>query len=188
MSRNQGLYLLIGTCAAVILAAATLSLLHPHPQSPGATSVVPGVDHFLGPGGPTPAGAGAQTAAEQALTAVFTWQPVTDTSTGEGLERAKPWLTGQLLAAADTPDDSGGREIPRWASWREAADVITATAQASELTTQPDGTALVQIELTQTLLHRDGSSTRYRRMNIAATTALTPAGWRLSAFAVHANP
>ncbi|GAB2554676.1 hypothetical protein [Nocardia heshunensis] len=188
MSSNRGLYLLIGACAALILAAATLSLLHPHTRPPTATSPVPGVDRFLGPGGPTPAEAGAQTAAEQALTAVFTWQPVTDTSTGEGLLRAKPWLTGQLLAAADTPDDPGGRAVPQWAIWRDAADVITATAQASELTTQPDGTALVQVDVVQTLLHRDGLSSRYRRMTIAATTALTPAGWRMSAFTVHANP
>ncbi|WP_331723003.1 hypothetical protein [Nocardia sp. NBC_00511] len=187
MSGNRLLYLLIGGCAVVILAAATLSLTGRH-SGPNPSPPVPGSDSAFAPGGA--AADTAQSAAETALTAVFTWQPVTDTSSADGLERAKPWLTGELLAAADTRGDTE-RAIPQWASWRAARDVVTASPATTAVHAASGRSAQVEVQVHQTVLHPDGSATTYRQMDITATTAMTAVGWRLAGFTItsaHTKP
>ncbi|MGW5440475.1 hypothetical protein [Nocardia asteroides] len=134
--------------------------------------------------GPTPSGADAASATKYALTAMFSWRPVEDVSTGQGLARAKPWLAEPLLGQADAPPATGLRPIPQWAGWRTSADVVTATVVIDEVGAVEGGDRRVLATVTQTVLHADGSSTPYSVMHVAAAVVQTPDGWRLSNYRV----
>lgn len=134
--------------------------------------------------GPTPQNATAPIAAEQALATMFSWQPRHDASPGVAVTRAKPWLSGELAADADSPPATGIRTLPQWAGWREAGDIVVGSAHAITDCTPVAGHCLVKVTLTQTVLHTDGTSTPWRVLAVDATTADTPNGWRLSAYRI----
>ncbi|MEV0773643.1 hypothetical protein [Nocardia salmonicida] len=166
--------------------AATLALLtgcgdtessdHPHP--PGDAHV-----HIEGP---TPENADAGTAATMALTAMFSWQPMSDASTGAGLARAKPWLTGTLASSADAPPATGIRPLAEWAAWRASFDIVTANVTVDQIDGDGDvdQQALVRATVIQTVQHTDGSATPYRVMHVAAAMDRTNNGWRLASYRV----
>ncbi len=146
-------------------------------------------DHLGGDGhahveGPTPSGADAGSAAKYGLTAMFSWRPVEDISTGQGLARAKPWLAEPLLGQADAPPATGIRPIPQWSGWRASADVVTASVEIDDVGAAEQGERRVTATVTQTVLHVDGSSTPYSVMHVAAAVVETPDGWRLSNYRV----
>ncbi|MET9490023.1 hypothetical protein [Nocardia sp. NPDC006630] len=178
---KRTLALIFGLTVIVLLAGVTVTLtrLHHNPPAP-----IPGGDGDYAITGPTPHGAGPAVAAQQALTGMFSWQPAHDESAGAGLARAKPWLSGQLAASADMPAATGIRPLAEWAQWRQDGDVVTATATTTAISAPAAGRCLLKVALTQTVLHRDGTSSRWRVMDIDASTTDSPDGWRLDGFTV----
>ncbi|MBF6302441.1 hypothetical protein IU459_33610 [Nocardia amamiensis] len=181
MTRARSILVLCGAAAAVLLAAAALA--GPGRDTRTDTSTVVGdAEHAIH--GPQPATASAPEAAEQALAAMFTWQPVTDTSPGAALPRARSWLAGDLARAADSPPAPGVRELPEWAVWRRSGDIVTAHADA-EIANDCDWQhCTIVATVTQTVLHRDGTSTPYRDMRIHARTQHNTEGWRVTGYRV----
>ena len=185
-----------GPVAAVLAALAALLVAvagcsgdtGPNEPSPGP-SAGHDHDHEL-PGAPDPTTAGPDVVAAQALSMMFTWQPVTDPSSGAGLRRAAPWLGGDLAAAASSTllTDTPERSDPRWAAWRRSGDVITATADvdAGHIPDTPT-TAVRLVTVRQKTLHADGATTPLTPMRIEATCSRTDSGWRLTGFTVTAG-
>ncbi|MEV6071813.1 hypothetical protein AB0L82_35190 [Nocardia sp. NPDC052001] len=183
---RRTLVLVLAVTVAALSAAVVVLMLRPthtHTHTPDSGHSHDGDSEFEITG-PVPSGAGPGVAAQQGLSAMFSWSPSTDASPGAGLSRAKPWLTGQLATDADTPPAVGIKPLTEWAQWRAGGDIVVATATTSQVTTPAAGRALVKLTLTQTVLHRDGSSTRWRVMDIEATTLASPDGWRLSGYRV----
>lgn len=140
-------------------------------------------DHL--PSVPTPQTAVASVVASQALSTMFTWQPVTEDDSRQALQRAAPWLGGTLAAgtstAAEQPD-------PRWGSWRRRGDVVIAAADvAPARTLDPSSTAARSVTVRQHVLHTDGTSTPLAPTHIHATLSRTPSGWRLTDYTVTAG-
>ena len=160
--------------------------------TPGDPDPSPSSGHDHGhelPGPPDPATAGPDVVASQALSMMFTWQPVTDPSSGAALRRAAPWLGGDLAAAASSPSTAAPeRPDPRWDSWRRSGDVVTATADvdAGHIPDTPT-TAVRLVTVRQQTLHADGDTTPLTPMRVEATLSRTDSGWRLIAFTVTAG-
>ncbi|WP_067694632.1 hypothetical protein [Nocardia jejuensis] len=174
---------LVLAVAVTALAAAALVVTLRTAHQP-ATTPEHGGDAEYEITGPVPSGAGPGLAAQQGLSVMFSWQPNTDPSPGAALTRATPWLAGQLAREAGSPPATGIKPLSEWARWREAGDIVVATAHTSGVRVPTDSTAVVSVALTQTVLHRDGTSTRWRVMNIDASTVSGPDGWRLSAYTI----
>ena len=181
--------------AAVLAALAALTLILAGcggDTGPGAPEPSPSTghdhDHEL-PGPPDPATAGPDVVAVQALSMMFTWQPVTDPSSGAALRRAAPWLGGDLAAAASSPATvAPERPDPRWASWRRSGDVVTATADVDAGHIPDTATTAVRlVTVRQQTLHADGTTTPLTPMRIEATCSRTESGWRLTGFTVTAG-
>ena len=133
--------------------------------------------------GPQPANATPDVAAQMALTAMFSWQPVTDASPGAGLTRAKEWLTGNLAAEANAPAATGIRQLPDWEAWRASRDVIRAQVSIDGQTGPEDGQCLVTATVTQTVLHTDGTQTRYGQpFTVSAAVTDSGHGWRMASY------
>ncbi|MFC9965683.1 hypothetical protein ACFVH4_15755 [Nocardia ignorata] len=164
--------------AAVLIGlAAALWAVHDHDAST-ASSPPPSDSHIEGP---TLADADPSTAVEMGLAAMWSWQPRTDTSPGAALTRAAPWVTGDLASAA-TGAPATGQAPPEWAGWRDSKDVVTALVETEP--TRLDETTTVAATVTQQVLHRDGSSTLYRRLHVTVTVTETPQGWRMSSYRI----
>lgn len=132
--------------------------------------------------GPTPGNADAATATQQALSAMFSWQPKNDSSPGAAATRALPWLGGELAASANTPPATGMRELPEWAAWRAAGDIVSASVLVTDNVDTTPGRAVCEAVVTQTVLHRDGTSTRYRQLKVRAVLESTSDGWRMTEY------
>lgn len=175
---------LVGFVAAVVVTA-TLVVGERTDPAPATPQHQPGdADHDLR--GPQPEGAAPQLAAEQALTAMFSWQPAADATSGAALTRARAWLTGELARAASGAPASGVREPPQWSAWRRSEDVISASARADVVSDCRADQCTVTTTVTQIVLHRDGTTTPYRTLTISAFTASTEHGWRLADYRVTA--
>ncbi|WP_327146826.1 hypothetical protein [Nocardia sp. NBC_01327] len=178
---KRTLVLVFALAVLVLLGGALITTTRHHPAQHAST---PGGDGDYNLTDPTPHGAGPAVAAQQALMTMFSWQPSRDGSAGAGLARAKPWLSGQLAASAEMPPATGIKPLTEWAQWRQGADVVTATATTTAISAPDIGRCVVKVALTQMVLHRDGSSNRWRVMDIDARTTDSPDGWRLEGFTV----
>lgn len=167
-------------CCVAAAVLATLVLTGPNRSDHSETTAAGDADHTIH--GPAPDTAGPAEAAQQALTALFTWQPVIDATTGAALSRAQPWLTGELARTSQPPPATGVRELPQWAAWRRSGDIVTARATAQTITGCDHHHCAVAAVVTQTVLHRDGTSTPYRVIHVHAATEHTADGWKLSDF------
>ncbi|WP_020109777.1 hypothetical protein [Nocardia sp. 348MFTsu5.1] len=177
--------------AAVLMFAALLSGCGDN-DSISSTAPGPATGHDHNPELPDvadPATADPSIVAAQALSLMFTWQPVTDPSSGEAVRRAAPWLGGDLAAAASsiltaTPE----RTDPRWESWRRSGDVVTATADVdSGHIPDTTDTAVRLVTVRQKVLHADGDTTPLAPMRMEATLTRTNDGWRLTDYTVIAG-
>lgn len=166
--------------AAVILLALPLAGCSTDPTT--ADTGAPTESHSEGT---TPETADAATTARMGLSAMFSWQPSTDTGPGTALSRALPWLTGELATtAATTAAASDVRPLPEWAGWRDSGDIVTALVEAQPPRTAGAETSVAAV-ITQLVLHRDGSATRYQRLHVTATVVNTAAGWRMAGYRVN---
>lgn len=120
--------------------------------------------------------------AEAALAAMFSWQPAVDPSPAAAVGRAQRWLGGQLAADAAQPAATGVRPLPQWAGWRDSGDIITATAQSGEAISASGTRQVLDVALTQTVLHRDGSTTPYRDYRVRAVVEKNSHTWQLTEY------
>ncbi|WP_433678806.1 hypothetical protein [Nocardia sp. CA-119907] len=171
----------VGIVLAVLIAAAALIDRHRNE----ATDRHPLIgDAELHVHGPVPDDADPQTVVAQALTAIFGWRPVSDTSAGAALTRARPWLTDQLARDADSPPATGIRELPQWSGWRASRDVIVAATHIEQAAPPTDQQCNVTATITQTVVHFDGSTTVFRLLRAVAVVRRTENGWRLASYRI----
>ncbi|MGC4989883.1 hypothetical protein [Nocardia salmonicida] len=147
-------------------------------DSPTASSNPAGDSHIEGP---APADAEASTAVQMGLAAMFSWQPRTDVAPGAALTRAAPWLSGDLAAASDAP--ATGQAPPEWARWRDSNDIVAALVETGP--TQSEEKTAIAATVTQRVLHRDGSTTLYRRLHVTVTVTKTLQGWRMANYRIN---
>lgn len=181
MTRPRTLLTLL--CCAAVAVLTIVALAGPERGDDSETTPAAGdAEHSIDGLGPDTAGPAE--AAQQALAALFTWQPVTDASTGVALSRARPWLAGELARASQYPLATGVREPPHWAGWRRSGDIVTAHAVAQASPECHRDSCTVTVLVTQTVLHRDGASTPYQVMHVNAATQYTTEGWKLSDYRI----
>lgn len=120
--------------------------------------------------------------AEQALRTMFTWQPVSDTSPGDAVLRAQPWLGGQLAGASGR--DTSVRPPPDWQAWKRSGDLVSATAAVIDSLSTSDTTAVRTVEVTQNVLRPTGDTARYATFTARAELARTENGWRVTGYTV----
>lgn len=106
-----------------------------------------------------PAGADPSTVAVNALTVAYSWQPATDRSSWDALHRALPLLTAPAETFAQTPPVQPPPPLPQWSAWAAAGDTITAAARAVSSPGVDHSSASVTVTVTQSVLHRDASTT-----------------------------
>lgn len=176
---------LIVLAVALIGVGAVTVISHLHGDEPAVTDPHEHGDGEFDIHGPQPADASPQTAATMALTSMFSWQPVIDDGPGAGLVRAKDWVTGKLATEATAPGASGIRPLADWEAWRASRDVIRAQVSIDGTTLPDGGECLVTATITQTVLHTDGTQTRYGQpFTVAAAMADSGHGWRLASYRV----
>ncbi|MFD8248122.1 hypothetical protein [Nocardia sp. NPDC059691] len=170
-------------CAGAAAIIAAVALAGPDLGDRNATPPTAGdADHDIH--GLRPDTAGPAQAAEQALAAMFTWQPALDATPGAALSRARPWLTGELARASQRPPATGVRELPQWAAWRRSGDIVTARVVAQAASDCDRHHCAVTADVTQTVLHRDGATTPYQVMRVDAATEHTAEGWKVSDYRI----
>jgi hypothetical protein len=133
----------------------------------------------------TPETASPETVAGRALSAMFSWQPVIDPSPGAAMGRALPWLGGDLATEASMPPAEGIRPLPSWQLWKQSGDVISASAtvEPEPVHSTPEKQTW-RVQVRQTVLHADGSSTPYSHQTMSADLEHTDSGWRLVSYNV----
>lgn len=138
-------------------------------------------EHYTAPPGIVDAQApsGALT---RALSAIYSWEPVTDDSPTEALRRAAPHLTGDALRSAQAPDASGVRTSAEWAGWRTSGDLITARVTDAQATLTSPGKAFGRATVTQTVLHLNGGSTPYSSFSVTAQLRQVEGTWKLATY------
>lgn len=131
----------------------------------------------------TPENTGPETVAGRALSAMFSWQPAVDSSPGAAMGRALPWLGRDLAEQATMPPAEGIRALPSWALWKQSGDVVSATAtvEPAPVSSTPDKQTW-RVQVRQTVLHTDGSSTPYSNQIISADLEHTDSGWKLFSY------
>lgn len=160
--------------AVVALIAAVLvvvALNHQRNTSPPPSA---GTDSHVEHGDPlAPEGAAPETVASNAMSIMFSWKPAEDESGWDALHRASDLVTGQLAAAAATPPTPLPRPVSEWDSWARSGDVVSASTvvPAGKTATVTGSTAIVPVQISQTVLHPDGDMTPYKKM--PATVELT---------------
>lgn len=133
----------------------------------------------------TPETAAPETVAGRALSAMFSWQPVVDSSPGAAMGRALPWLGGDLAKEATMPPAEGIRPLPSWQLWKQSGDVISASASVEPEPVQSTPYRQTwRVQVRQTVLHADGSSTPYSAQTMSADLEHTDSGWRLMSYSI----
>nr|ARX60607.1 putative membrane protein [Prescottella equi] len=118
-----------------------------------------------------------------AMQTILSWQPAVDDSKGDVLVRAKPWLGGDLLAAAEEGKSVSLRPDRDWQQWAADKDALTANCVRADTTpAAPAGMRTVVIDVTcrQTVLHASGQSTRLTPETWRTTVTRTDDGWRMT--------
>lgn len=116
-----------------------------------------------------------------ALSAIFSWEPTTDSSPTDALARSSNYLTGAAATSArDTTNTV--RASAEWGAWRQAGDLITARVDNAQATVINPAKAVGRATVIQTVLHLDGGSTPYQRFTAAVELVRTADGWKLATY------
>ncbi|MCX5042495.1 hypothetical protein OG921_04820 [Aldersonia sp. NBC_00410] len=184
--RARGLATLAAATLAVLVLGATSGCGNDNPTpAPPAASMVAGEQgndaHTPLPDPLADVTSAPGRTAEQALAAMFSWQPATDPGPAAAVARALPYLGGQLAAAATVTLDAP--LLPaQWAAWSRSHDTITAAATTRD--TDPRSTetateATQVVDVRQIVLHANGQATPLPAMVAIAELDHTADGWRL---------
>lgn len=172
-STTAGARALIVVVLAGLLAIAGCSDDGASPSNPSQS------EHYEPGDSGLPAGTPA-TVFTEALTAIFTWEPVTQASPTDALAGAKKYLTGKALADAEST--ARVRTSADWSAWRANQDIVTAVVGKPEVVEHPDGTASARATLTQIVQHLDGTTTPYTRSTASAQLLRVGPTWKLSTY------
>ena len=115
----------------------------------------------------------------QALSTIYSWQPTSDRSPTDALIRAKGFLTGDALRAAES--DGVVRPSAEWGAWARSGDVVTVAIANAHTIDRVGGAATGSAVVTQTVLHRDGSTTPYATFTVTAELR-DQGGWKLATY------
>lgn len=132
--------------------------------------------------GPTQADS-PDTVATEALSRIYSWQPVTDADSGAGMQRARAWLSGELATVTDRGDSTDPmRSSSQWQQWRDGKAIVTAAVKVTA--TEDDPTANVvtrQALVAQTVTWGDGTTTDLGVMTFTVDLAKDPTDhcWRV---------
>ncbi len=168
--RIIGLLLAAGVCALTLTGCGG-----PH-RTPVAAGDQDGVHSGLPPGT-------ASTVYTEALTVIYSWQPGPDTSPGAALQRAEPYLTGPVLAAARTTGPAVRSSVD-WTDWTADHDIVTAVVSGVQVTARADGTAIGHATVTQIVQHVGGTTTPYQSFIAAAQLTSSGGNWKVATFPV----
>lgn len=169
----------LATAVALIMAIAGCTSTSTDSE-PSATDHDHLHEHYSAPPG-LPTGETA-TALTTALSAMFSWEPVTDDSPTDALRRATPHLTGEALKSAQAPAVRGVRSSAEWAGWRASGDLITARVSDAQAAITGPGKAFGRASVTQTVLHLNGGSTPYRSFTVTVQLRQDKDVWKLAAY------
>lgn len=143
---------------------------------PGAHELDDGHDHavVLPDGSGPEAGGSAEDSAREALQRIWSWQPTNDASSGQGMVRARPWLSGELAQIAERGDDPADtRTSAQWRQWKQAGAVVTATVSITAAHQPPDArTVQRQAVVLQQVLAADGTVQPLSVMTFSVDLAL----------------
>jgi len=117
----------------------------------------------------------------RALSSIYSWEPVTDTSPTDALRRTSDQLTDAALRSAQTPG-AGVRASAEWSAWCQAGDLVTARVTDPHTTIVSPTKAFGHATVIQTVLHVDGGATPYQRFTANVQLAHTPGGWKVSTY------
>ncbi len=117
-----------------------------------------------------------------ALSAIFSWEPATDTSPTDALVRSSNYLTGAAATSAREASTNTVRASAEWGAWRQAGDLVTARVEGVQATVLNPSKAVGRATVIQTVLHLDGGSTPYQRFTAAAELVRTADGWKLATY------
>jgi hypothetical protein len=103
----------------------------------------------------------AEDAARQALTAMWSWQPATDTSSADALARARPWFTDDLAATTTSTEQPERGPGWQWDQWRTDKARIVADVTLGCSGCPPDEADRIYrvATITQTVVTPDGTVT-----------------------------
>ena len=114
------------------------------------------------------------------VTTMFSWQPATDTSPTDALRRTRATLTGQALAAADSP--ATVRPSAQWGAWKQSLDVITARVDNASAVLISAEKASAQGTVTQTVLGVDATVTPLRTFTVTAELVRVDDHWKVATY------
>jgi len=162
---RRAIAVLIAITAAVALAACGDT------DSPDSGPGDAGHDHPTGQG-PVP-GAMPDDSVQEALSRIYSWEPLTQANSGVAMLNALPWLSGEMAEAATRPGDDRMRPMRQWAQWRKEKAIVTATVHvvpayddAGSKTTQREASVLQRIQ------RADGSVDAYSLITYQVDLAL----------------
>ena len=133
-------------------------------------TVVPGV----------PDRGSAESILTQTLSTIYSWQPGSDRSPTDALIRAKQFLTGAALSAAEVT--STVRASAEWGAWDRSGDVITAVVTRAQAIPRANGEAIGTAVVMQTVMHRDGGTTPYRTFTATTELRQEDGNWKLATY------
>ncbi len=167
---------LIGVCISIVLTVIVAGLVWAFDRdSPDSAAIGSDASHAHShPNGDSDV----DDVAERVVTLMFSWEPAVDASTADALARAVPWLAEPMLSSARTPNPNL-REDPGWASWRRAADIVTASVHVDGGATTSEA-AHRYLTVTQQVQHLNSATTPLSTVSVRADLIHTSGGWRVS--------
>lgn len=94
--------------------------------------------------------------AERVVATMYTFNPSEDETPHAAMERAKMYMTGDLLKAADNPpEDTSGSAT--WRGWAESGDQITTSTESGPIEMHGDKEGSVTVWARQTVLGDAGT-------------------------------
>lgn len=180
--RLRRLLLLLGAVAVMTGMVAGCGDSNPDPQRPSPPAGDVHGTTLPDGAGPTPADS-PDAVATEALSRIYSWQPVTDPDSGAGMRRARAWLSGELATVTDRGDTSGQmRSSSQWQQWRDGKAIVTATVKVTATTDDPAATVVARQALVgQTVTWGDATTTDLGVMTFTVDLAKDPTDhcWRL---------
>jgi hypothetical protein len=131
------------------------------PSSPAPPSITPSTTTTPAPTGEKTETDLAEDAARQALTAMWSWQPATDSSSADALARARPWFTDALAALTSSTGQPERGPGWQWDQWRADKARVVADVTLGCSGCPPDEADRIYrvATITQTVVTPDGTVT-----------------------------
>ncbi|MGB6244600.1 hypothetical protein [Gordonia sp. (in: high G+C Gram-positive bacteria)] len=97
---------------------------------------------------------------QEALSRIYSWEPVRDVNSGAGMTRALPWLSGEMRSVAEREDvgNSAMRPMKEWDAWRQEKAIIGATVKVVPQLDDADSSSVTrEATVLQEVQRADGS-------------------------------